>query len=115
MNWISSSTARRRTANAAFRSRGGPQMPSPVRRIAPKPSRCTDSSPPSKTFPAKLAETSFLFMTDLQLFRLLFESVTLTVRLHLRQRIGFAPYGFQHILGAFQAGARNSEFLHLVN
>src|SRR4029077_7567363 len=63
MKLTSSSTARRRTANAVFRSFGGPQMPSPVRRIAPKPRRCTESSPPSETSPAKLAESSFLFMT----------------------------------------------------
>src|ERR1700682_5687635 len=66
MKLISSSTARRRTSNAAFRSLGGPQMPSPVRRIAPKPRRCTEISPPSETSPAKLAESSFLFMIDLQ-------------------------------------------------
>src|SRR6266566_2434970 len=62
MNLTSNSTARRRTANAAFRSFGGPQIPSPVRRIAPKPRRCTEISPPSETSPAKLAESSFLFM-----------------------------------------------------
>src|SRR5437660_2641278 len=57
-----SSTARRRTASAPFRSFGGPQMPSPVRRIAPKPRRWTEISPPSEIFPAKLAEISFLFI-----------------------------------------------------
>src|SRR5690348_6032822 len=61
-----SSTARRSTANAPLRSFGGPQMPSPIRRIAPKPRRCTEISPPSKTSPAKLAESSFLSMTVLQ-------------------------------------------------
>src|SRR6266705_4522468 len=66
MKLISSSTARRRTANARLRSLGGPQMPSPVRRIAPKPRRCTEISPPSETSPAKLAESSFLLMIDLQ-------------------------------------------------
>src|SRR5260370_6460853 len=66
MKLISSSTARRRTAKAALRSFGGPQMPSPVRRIAPKPRRCTEISPPSETFLAKLAESSFLFTIDLQ-------------------------------------------------
>src|SRR5260370_18604011 len=66
MKLISSSTARRRTAKAALRSFGGPQMPSPVRRIAPKPRRWTEISPPSETSPAKLAESSFLFMIDLQ-------------------------------------------------
>src|ERR1700733_2180858 len=43
-------------------------MPSPVRRIAPKPRRCTESSPPSDSFPAKLAESSFLFMIALPYF-----------------------------------------------
>src|ERR1700687_2314885 len=66
MKLISSSTARRRTPNAPLRSFGGPQMPSPVRRIAPKPRRCTEISPPSETSPARLAESSFLFMIDLQ-------------------------------------------------
>src|SRR5713226_1641075 len=66
MKLMSSSTARRRTANAPLRSFGGPQMPSPVRRIAPKPRRCTEISPPSETFPAAFAESSFLFMIDLQ-------------------------------------------------
>src|SRR6266403_172068 len=66
MKLISSSTARRRTANARLRSFGGPQMPSPVRRIAPKPRRCTEISPPSETSPAKLAESFFLLMIDLQ-------------------------------------------------
>src|SRR5205807_7792707 len=68
MKLTSSSTARRRTANAPLRSFGGPQMPSPVRRMAPKPRRCTEISPPSKTSSATLAESSFLFMIDLQKF-----------------------------------------------
>src|SRR6266403_3388958 len=66
MKLTSSSTARRKTANAPWRSFGGPQMPSPVRRIAPKPRRCTESSPPSEISPARLAERFFLFMVDLQ-------------------------------------------------
>src|SRR3981081_515118 len=70
MKLTPSSTARRRTANAALRSFGGPQMPSPVRRIAPNPRRCTEISPPSETFPAAFAESSFLFMIDLQILRL---------------------------------------------
>src|SRR2546422_919453 len=61
MKLISSSTARRRTANAPWRSLGAPQMPSPVRRIAPNPRRCTEISSPSETSPAPLAESSFLF------------------------------------------------------
>src|SRR5579872_431038 len=59
MKLTPSSTARRRTAIAALRSFGGPQMPCPVRRMAPKPRRWTVSSPPSDTVPAKLAEISF--------------------------------------------------------
>src|ERR1700741_316842 len=66
MKLTPSSTARRRIAKAPLRSFGGPQMPSPVRRMAPKPSRCTEISPPSDTFPAKPAESSFLFTIDLQ-------------------------------------------------
>src|ERR1700676_2909367 len=62
MKLTSSATARRRTANAPFRSFGGPQMPSPVRRIAPKPRRWTEISPPSEIVPARLAEISFLFI-----------------------------------------------------
>src|SRR6476646_7894594 len=41
-----SSTARLRTLSAFSRSGGQPQMPSPVTRIAPKPSRLTVRSPP---------------------------------------------------------------------
>jgi hypothetical protein len=37
-------------------------MPSPVSRMAPKPRRLTESSPPRETVPAKLAEISLLFM-----------------------------------------------------
>src|SRR6266849_462175 len=66
MKLTSSSTARRRTAKAPLRSFGGPQMPSPVSRIAPKPRRCTEISPPSETSPAILAEISFLFTIHLQ-------------------------------------------------
>src|SRR5436309_8099314 len=42
-----SSTARLRTLSAFSRSGGQPQMPSPVIRIAPKPSRLTGRSPPN--------------------------------------------------------------------
>src|SRR5215213_469292 len=41
-----SSTTRRSSALAASGSSGGPQMPSPVMRMAPKPSRRTSRSPP---------------------------------------------------------------------
>src|SRR5438552_2666678 len=43
-----SSTARRRTLRALSRSGGQPQMPSPVIRIAPKPSRLTERSSPNR-------------------------------------------------------------------
>src|SRR6185312_10498819 len=44
--WLTpSSTARRRTARALSTSAGGPVIPGPVRRIAPKPRRLTSSSP----------------------------------------------------------------------
>src|SRR5882724_10603945 len=68
MKLIPSSTARRRTASADLRSLGGPQMPSPVRRIAPKPRRCTEISSLSKISPAAFAESSFLFIISLQNF-----------------------------------------------
>src|ERR1700688_667886 len=42
-----SSTARRNTLSALPRSGGQPQTPSPVMRIAPKPSRLTARSPPN--------------------------------------------------------------------
>src|ERR1022692_4016512 len=58
-----SSTARRRTLSALSRSGGQPHIPSPVRRIAPKPRRFTERSPPKRNedLPAGLvaAVTSF--------------------------------------------------------
>src|SRR5438128_12143634 len=48
MKLTPSSTARRKTCFAFSRSGGQPQIPSPVRRIAPKPSRLTNRSPPSR-------------------------------------------------------------------
>src|SRR5919109_3482987 len=52
MKLIPSSTAQRRTAVAPSGSAGGPQIPWPVIRIAPKPRRRSSSSPPSATVPA---------------------------------------------------------------
>src|SRR6266508_350201 len=49
MKLTASSTARRRTFFAFSRSGGQPQIPSPVKRIAPNPSRLTRRSPPSKS------------------------------------------------------------------
>src|SRR6266446_3527290 len=48
MKLTPSSRARRKTFFAFSRSGGQPQIPSPVRRIAPKPSRLTNRSPPNK-------------------------------------------------------------------
>src|ERR1700746_3140181 len=62
MKLTPSSTARRSTAKAAWRSLGGPQMPSPVSRMAPNPRRQTESSPPRSIIPAKFADISLVFM-----------------------------------------------------
>src|SRR5205823_1586265 len=48
MKLTPSSTARCKTFFAFSRSGGQPQIPSPVSRIAPKPSRLTNTSPPNK-------------------------------------------------------------------
>src|SRR5437870_574925 len=48
MKLTPSSTARRKTFFAFSRSGGQPQIPSPVKRIAPKPSRLTKRSPPNR-------------------------------------------------------------------
>src|SRR6266446_5422539 len=48
MKLTPSSTARRKTFFALSRSGGQPQIPSPVSRIAPNPSRLTNRSPPNK-------------------------------------------------------------------
>src|SRR5207244_5101816 len=55
MKLTPSSTARRRTAIAAAGVLGGPQIPSPVIRMAPKPRRWTVSSPPSEIVPLEAA------------------------------------------------------------
>src|ERR1700722_406121 len=62
MKLTPNSTARRRTAIAAARSFGGPQIPSPVRRIAPKPRRLTVSSSPSLMVPAAAADRLVAFL-----------------------------------------------------
>src|SRR6266568_7894618 len=48
MKLTPSSSARRKTFFAFSRSGGQPQIPSPVNRIAPNPSRLTKRSPPNK-------------------------------------------------------------------
>src|SRR5258706_15735575 len=55
MKLTPNSMARRRTAIAVAGSLGGPQIPSPVRRMAPKPRRLTVSSPPKEIVPAAAA------------------------------------------------------------
>src|SRR5580704_14535746 len=47
MSWTPRSAARRRSARAAARSRGWPQMPGPVIRMAPNPRRRTSMSQPT--------------------------------------------------------------------
>jgi hypothetical protein len=54
----SSERSRRSTARAATGSSGGPQMPRPVMRIAPKPSRVTSMSPPMANAPDAVAVTA---------------------------------------------------------
>src|SRR5882762_10933367 len=96
MKLIASSAARRRTAKAALRSFGGPQMPSPVRRIAPKPRRCTESSLPNETSPANLAETSFLFTKTSRIIHFRFSLTRRFSCLHslLEQDLGHHPLIF---------------------
>src|SRR5271157_5325868 len=65
-----SSTARRRTAIAVAGSLGGPQIPSAVRRIAPKPRRLTVSSPPSVIVPALAADSVVVFLVFSFIFSL---------------------------------------------
>src|SRR5437899_2347208 len=61
MKLTPSSTARRKTFFAFSRSGGQPQIPSPVNRIAPNPSRSTVISPPNRNVDlvAAAAVTSF--------------------------------------------------------
>src|SRR5579872_1438712 len=49
------STTRRSTASAFSRFVGQPHTPEPHRRIAPKPRRCTRSSPPNEKVPERAA------------------------------------------------------------
>src|SRR4030095_8267165 len=71
MKLTPSSVARRRTASAPSCSLWRPQIPSPVRRMAPKPRRLTVSSPPSETVPLEPASgvLGLLFMFILQSIR----------------------------------------------
>src|SRR5215469_2702824 len=65
MKFTPSSTARRSTRTASSGSFGSPQMPGPVSRIEPNPSRFTVSSPRVK-LPACAADTTLCAMTFLQ-------------------------------------------------
>src|SRR5262249_6765271 len=56
MKLTPSSMARLSTALAWSRSAGSPQIPGPVRRMAPNPSRLTVRSPPMSIVPASAAE-----------------------------------------------------------
>src|SRR5690348_11638162 len=58
MKLTPSSTARRKTLSAFSRSGGQPQIPSPVRRIAPNPSRLTVRSPPMLKLELSLADAA---------------------------------------------------------
>src|SRR6266566_9995600 len=58
MKLTPSSTARRKTFFAPSRSGGQPQIPSPVNRIAPKPSRLTNRSPPSSKVESRASGTA---------------------------------------------------------
>src|SRR6185436_4484728 len=61
MKLTPNSTARRRTAIAVAGSLGCPQIPSPVRRMAPKPRRLTVSSPPRAIVPLMAADRIVVF------------------------------------------------------
>src|SRR3954447_25462738 len=52
---MSSSSTRRSTRLASSGSSGGPQIPSPVMRIAPKPKRFTSRSPPRVNVPSVIS------------------------------------------------------------
>src|ERR1700736_1397474 len=56
-----SSTARRSTRLHSSGSAGSPQMPGPVRRMAPKPIRLTVRSSPSAVVPAAAALVAVVF------------------------------------------------------
>src|SRR5438128_12648451 len=58
MKFTPSSTARRKTFFAFSRSGGQPQIPLPVNRIAPNPSRLTNKSPPSWNVESRASGTA---------------------------------------------------------
>src|SRR5260370_33513109 len=80
-------------------------MPSPVSRMAPKPRRWTEISPPSEIFPAKHAEISFLFILTSNIINSNFVSRRRSRRQSLnRQRAHSA--GVEHF--TFDHGPRNT-------
>src|ERR1017187_5086975 len=64
MRLTPSSTARRSVARAAGLSAGGPQMPAPVMRMAPKPRRLTVRPPPMAKVPAAAAVIAFVVVIE---------------------------------------------------
>src|SRR6266850_5155601 len=117
MKLTPSSVARRRTASAEAGSLGGPQIPSPVIRMAPKPRRRTVSSPPNETVPLEaasgLAILSFIFVPPkysfcdmtLSVIRSLFQLVVMTILVEasamptrLRRMSAYSPCFFQLLL-----------------
>src|SRR5207245_9969212 len=76
MKLTPSSTARRRTAIAAAGFLGGPQIPSPVIRMAPKPRRWIVSSPRSEIVPLQAADKVFI-STVFSFFFILFRTPVL--------------------------------------
>src|SRR6185312_2506721 len=74
MKLTPSSTTRRSVAMARSRLGGSPQMPGPVIRMAPNPSRLTVRSPPTSMVPAAAAvgcaSTRYLLLVTVSLSRL---------------------------------------------
>src|SRR5215208_4041892 len=63
-----SSTDRWSTRTASSRSLGGPQIPEPVSRMAPKPMRLTVRPAPSVMVPAAAAGTVIVFGVAMKVF-----------------------------------------------
>src|ERR1035441_10265914 len=70
MKLIPNSTARRTTRMASARSAGSPQIPLPVIRIAPYPSRAMRRSFPIRNSPAFPASPFTWFVVDIVFFLL---------------------------------------------
>src|SRR5437870_8227472 len=93
MKLTPSSTARRKTFFPFSRSGGQPQIPSPVRRIAPNPSRLTKRSPPNKNvsslLPVLAAAAKNFGSPPVRTPAVLAESAAKNVRRVTSLRIGF--------------------------